>query len=1512
MSYKSDGGRIPRLREFGHQARNASTPMIATQFSPYGSATALPSRPQIPRLITPSTTKSRRAASMSEAEENRPIVAQSYSLLSPDHRPYMAPRAPTHPPLLQSPNTTLNRHVPRALHTPVVPQTPQTPQTPIDNRPPVQARQRNVLRRRAPTIGQHNANNKMQMQSMRPGGLNVIIPDNTTPDYSQPSSSQSSSQTEIARKTPSPMVAQDQSTGPSAEQVHHGPKELASLRTTINTQNLPPFTPIFPSASTPSTRYSGSPGVWSRTSASTPASLSSCSPGITQPMKVGPRLRQPSPSHTRLPVFLPQTQKPSLPSSPAPGKSPSLAQGYGSTTSLLSNDREDPTDRSYRVISPPPAPSLLPRRTSNKSSIPRQTKATPDNLPKTETVETRQLRDSGGAVGTQSVPKPPVKVPVRPSREGTGQLDVEPSPIVQTNIPARALKGHTRRISAESSTGLSTSQSAAASVDSLNSLASSRIRNPISPELARKSPKLTKAAPKGTPTDLSPGKTRRFGLFPRKSKPDLDSRQPEVRPARKGPAAGTGHEGYGKYGQRGRKTSVSSPSDSKSRARSTSTTKSVSSKGSSRSRTDTELDDFLLERLEPVYINGGGVEGANLSRTQSEQSTGAVSTKSAPIDPPAPPSGFHYEPSAALPGASTFKESHRRDLSSPANISAPNSRAKVATLANSEKPKSRPSIEPARIAPRRNEPDNPARHAPSQPQLKKPSKRGLNLKWPFFQKESEPVLPNKKHAQSTSQLPAQVATTGSRRPVAHYALVDTDSDPLEDIFHKLEDSPPTEETEEEDFMSPVEVPASLKIRKHHESILLPSPPKLHSKFPLPPKRPAPPKAEPPRQVIAPKQEASPEERPSRLASVGRIPRVVSRRDRQHKPAMQSFSRPFSVADSPGLTALATEQSHIFSSPVRNAQGSSPEMHRKPENPVFDMISPFGDSMKGSVLDFLAGPYSKQEFLAFSPRKDSIFSTSSGSESLAAITAVIPGPGTELTEDEIWGEYDEFIDNVLSPETPNLPFPRGLEAREKFVLAARASRALQAGLNSKLAVPTTSPEQPTVFFTPASPQESVTSIRLRRSKIANALHSSLSPTSQPSVSDMLARFRDDQDDDAVKVVMNVPKPVITIEQPQSGLLSSPSLDPSPSFENCRQRNTIMFDIAERDREGPTAQTNIRSGSLMTSRWLSFGRVLFSPAHKHVREGEQQRILVVDGLGNDDWSFYCALTYPHADVYCLHEGPTHTASTHPAAWQPPSNHHTIHHASLEDPVPFPKGFFAVAVLRFPAACSDAAQNNIVSECKRVLRPGGYLEMSILDHDMVNMGVRTRRAVRKLKETMYLSDASISLKPASDNIQKLLGRHGFDNLRRCMVRIPVAGMIVRSSASSSSTSSSNPSTLTAAVSSSTALSATSTSSPGQRSNTHEKSSSNDTVLSLGDLLSDPSPSPSNDESIRKIVARVGRWWYTRCYESPVLPNGDVDRSLWANKRVLRECQQRGTGFRLLIAYAQKPSEKRRTASV
>ena len=67
--------------------------------------------------------------------------------------------------------------------------------------------------------------------------------------------------------------------------------------------------------------------------------------------------------------------------------------------------------------------------------------------------------------------------------------------------------------------------------------------------------------------------------------------------------------------------------------------------------------------------------------------------------------------------------------------------------------------------------------------------------------------------------------------------------------------------------------------------------------------------------------------------------------------------------------------------------------------------------------------------------------------------------------------------------------------------------------------------------------------------------------------------------------------------------------------------------------------------------------------------------------------------------------------------------------------------------------------------------------------------------------------------------------------------------------------------------------------------------------------------DERITKMVAKVGRWWYSSCYERPLLRN---DKSIWQDETLLRECEKQGTSFRLLICCAQKPAQPRRTVSV
>lgn len=1528
-SYRSEGGRIPRLKDPTFQRRNGAFLGVDSSSRIYGPS-ALSSRIQISSSMGPAPRNSR-SFSVSDAEGARGVqasLAASQSSTAKGVHMSLLPRANTHP----SPLTALPPSTPAPEAQPVP--RPASPTVGTQVSESTSARPRKLLRRRAPTIGRQNEISGLKATSAKPEKLSVIIPSSAPPDHvANPASQPSSDQAIPARHKPSPSSSHSTTASKArAQPVEQAPSEFASLRTTVNTPNLPPPTPIFVSASSPSTRYSGSPGIWSRTS--TPTSLSSYSPGIIHSAKVGPRFRHPSPSESRLPIFSPTMQKSDSRDDPLDSAGdgfPGMTAGPGLSTSSTKNHYDNPKVSSATPATP--TVNQLPVKTSTKSSLPRMTRA--NVAEHSETVEEQRSRAAGDHGIKPSASKGEVSgsghVPSRPSREGTHRLELEPSPVIRSNLPPGAVASHKRHGSGASSVALGRSHlvsnsSAATSVDSLQSRTSSRRPSNSSPESMRKSPRTLTKEPriKQDPTSLA--NSRRYGLFSKKSKSEMEVQKVEDRHTRKGPAAGTGHEGYGRYAQRGRKTTVGSNSDTRARSTSTnrSTPRSVSStKTSIRGRPDLDLDDFLLDRLEPVFITGGGMDGASLTKTESGKSTSGLSVDSAQglvRDSGSSSAGYSTE---SLPVSTAENEqrnpylnnSNRARLQAANQAVASSSRLDHAEANNvgSGQAFSRPSKSldetPLSLS---GEGSSESGTATEQP--KPAQKKTKGFKWSFFQRHGN--VKEKKPTRATHisphapQLPATVSPVVVSRSVAHYALVDADSDPLEDIINHVEESPPAEI---EDSDSRVEIPAALNIRKQSESILLPSPPKLQGEFCR--DRPASPKVyfnkDP---LLADSKTSTSNGRPRRLASVGRIPEVISRRDRQHKPALQSFSRPFSMADSPSIAAPDLSDFQISSQPTVTAQSN--EVPR-PLGLGFDLTRPFGDPGLATALNLIAGPYSKDEFLAFSPRKDSGVSTSSGSEALAAVTAVIPTPGSDPTEDEIWAEYDDLIDHVLSPEIPGCALPGRSTEDGKLEMATVASKALQAEINANANThsPVVVVDNPTVALTPSSPQPSDGSFHLRRSAIVSARHSSIAPSSQPSFSDIIASYCYDRDERRTgnERVDDKSTSLAPVEQ-QAAFLSSSSLDLSETFETCRQRNTILFDIAERDREGPTAQTNIRSGSLMTSRWLSFGRVLFSPAHNHVKNGEQERILVIDGLGNDDWSFYCALTYPNADIYCLTDGPAKPTSKHPAAWQPPENHHTVHQASLEQPFPFAKSFFTVTVLRFPSACSESVQNNIVSECKRVLRPGGYMEMSVLDLDLLNMGIRTRKAVRMLKEKMYLFDANISLKPASDNLQKLLGLQGFDSLRRCMVRIPVTGVIVRSSASSSSTSSSNPSTSAPTGTPSTAFSAlTSSSTSMQQPKVHGKSPSSDTDLSLGDLLSDPSPSPSNDESIRKIVAKVGRWWYTRCYEIPVLPNGDSASSIWADERVLRECQKRGTGFRLLIAYAQKPSEvKRRTASV
>jgi len=317
-------------------------------------------------------------------------------------------------------------------------------------------------------------------------------------------------------------------------------------------------------------------------------------------------------------------------------------------------------------------------------------------------------------------------------------------------------------------------------------------------------------------------------------------------------------------------------------------------------------------------------------------------------------------------------------------------------------------------------------------------------------------------------------------------------------------------------------------------------------------------------------------------------------------------------------------------------------------------------------------------------------------------------------------------------------------------------------------------------------------------------------------------------------------------------------------------------------------------MTVSKWLTFGHVLFSPAREEIMqlEGSAKRhsILVIDGLGNDDWSFYAAETYPNSTFYNL--SPTRPLSnsqqTAASASFPltPPNHRQIQYLSTSHKFPFPSSTFEVVVFRFPTAMSEASYRNIVAESKRVLKPGGYLEMAILDVDMMNMGNRARRAVRGLKVKMQIANPDISLASASDTVLRIVSKRGFRDIKSCNVGVPVASTIPAASKDTSNRGSA---------------------SGKGKEREHDPSEE----LSLADMMKDESR--AGDESITKMVAKVGRWWYTRCYEMAIIPEGDVARSIFNDSSLLGESEKWNASFKLVVAYAQKPVVgRRRTASV
>jgi hypothetical protein len=720
----------------------------------------------------------------------------------------------------------------------------------------------------------------------------------------------------------------------------------------------------------------------------------------------------------------------------------------------------------------------------------------------------------------------------------------------------------------------------------------------MTPELASDSERPSRTQPSPNPEKSG----SRFGFFKRSK--DAAPAPPKEKRNRKGPAAGTGHEAYSKFSLRGRSGSttsgpaVRSPSTDSVRTHDPLPSSRKSSVGS---RTGSDVDEFVAERLNPITLRGNGpvpdktVGGHRKSGSSTDASLAPSSTSSLLAKgPDAGKEKSRFGLSIAT------KRASRRSLLEPKSAQA------QTDLFNNYRFPSHPGVSP--LERKMSEP-SPTEQPPV-PTVPRGAKRAetvpkvtpkLTRKWNFFQRAKAPPKEPEKAPEPS------LAKQMPRRSVAHYALQDAsdriDVQELERIMQEAENTveQPADDSAPED--------AEPTVSRHGNSIILPAPPTIVPEFVA--NRPASPKVSlqyeraaeeeqrsytpvmPPPQSLyppvipapsLPPPEQSPPRAPrqSRLPQVGRIPRVVSRRDRDRKPSISSFSRPFdSMQPSPAMQSAPFPE--FSQTAVANQDGN------------------LGIQIMG-----------QQPFFAL-PNNQVLFAPQGNA--FASVLPRVPGQHSPaVSVEEVWNEYDDLLDALSAPpKTPHTGSSLGAPFPYMDMMSPVNDNFAHGMLSPPHAIPSV-----------ASIAQKLRFPSMRESQIHGAGHLALTPASTPSVSDFLLGYNERSSSvlDSVNGRMSIPSARqssgasrLSLPPPQraprAARHSQVSSDTSQSSK--KSRDSVNIQLAEAKEMGFESMANLRFGALMTSKWLSFGRVLFSPAHDELKNPQDDRILIIDGLG-----------------------------------------------------------------------------------------------------------------------------------------------------------------------------------------------------------------------------------------------------------------------------------------------------------
>ena len=831
--------------------------------------------------------------------------------------------------------------------------------------------------------------------------------------------------------------------------------------------------------------------------------------------------------------------------------------------------------------------------------------------------------------------------PRRPSRDNTPDLSElqKPFPIIQSDLPSYYATYQKRAPSYEAHISASPRQSTPSrGLFGFRSRSRSREPVPRADSVVASSP--VPYDPLRSPVSFSsrdstplPGGAvaSPSSMFGRLLKNDTTSTAKSSKPAkslRKGPAAGTGHERYGRFGLRGRTSSISDASDTK-RSESTDSVKSKSSwfwrsRSSSRDREDdSTLGDIRnaktsstsneVEQLR-FYGHGSGSLATVMSNplaalVQSQRRSIHRRESLADID------GFYH---AGLLSADTNLpriENRQRRLHTAQTTGNLAVQAKINT--KSTQSTIRPSSKPLRP---RTPPPRGKSESTTVPKRSgftdlSEGKEGDWLKPRSPSVRSGPVLNFRQRAKATESDTQHSVADGERETDDVMSTIGPLSIPTEEIQTKPQGLRNIIIGESSSSRKTTKPEASGKLRsdlvgyEDRHSSMLPLPKHAYE-------------GEAERNVLSIRNSTV------RTDSDDR-PQVLKAR------AAQATSTAHLI-DIPKSPRSLASQSKAVSAPIPKTSHVLQDAPVSPKHVQSRSGVKQGTTVKDGHSEATLPAYrinGSSEFLAFTARKNSELSYTSSSEaaSLRAESTPLTQAPTPfwLGDEDVWDEYNDLMDEVMVDKStptarstePTLAKKPQLGALDQYD-ATRNAQAVHRK-PSLIQIPAVIQELPTPLD-PEAPNSPEGSYRLSR-----FLQPVAEPSTPYSISDIMAGYSD-RTMSAYSSKMQHSLPPTNRQSSESGYSFRHSRHFGSdrgvvsNFDNDFTSNVplnrggapsdrMLEGLKQSQAIRKGADVDLRYGALMTSKWLSFGRVLFSPAHQEVKTGQDCRVLVVDGLG-----------------------------------------------------------------------------------------------------------------------------------------------------------------------------------------------------------------------------------------------------------------------------------------------------------